>query len=971
MAPQSCYTAACSRSFNQESTLRKLHFVAVLLAALPLLFLSPATGSAQQALDYDVTNGHFYTQADGAPLGTSPVGYAITNDDGVPFWDAYQKYGGPYVLGYPVTGRFVYDGFVTQAMQKAVFQWRPELGRVLFLNTFDALHDKGLDGWLQAYRQTPPPFDTSPDTGLSWDQVKARHLAFLDQNQAIKTLFLSDPAWLDHYGLPVSYADEGNSFVIRAQRATLQYWKQDVPWAKAGDVSVANGGDLAKEAGLWPANALVPQQPVTSLDHDIPNGHFFTQANGQPLGTSPTGYAVTNDAGIPFWDEFKRLGGPTALGYPVSQRFIYDGFVTQAMQKVVFQWRPDVKQVWFLNTFDALHDKTKDDWLLVYRQTPKPFDTSPDTGLTWDQVVARHQGFLDQNQAIKKVYFADPSPIDHFGLPVAYADEGNSFVIRAQRATFQYWKEDVPWAKAGDVSVANGGDLAKEAGLWPANALVPQQPVTSLDHDIPNGHFFTQANGQPLGTIPTGYAATNDRSVPFWDAFQQYGGQYALGYPVSQRFIYDGFVTQAMQKVVFQWRPDVKQVWFLNTFDALNDKGKDDWLLVYRQTPRPFDTSPDTGLTWDQVVARHQGFLDQNQAIKKVYFADPSPIDHFGLPLAYADEGNSFVIRAQRATFQYWKEDVPWAKAGDVSVANGGDLAKEAGLWPANALVPQQPVTSLDPGVSQAPPFTGIYKAKSPEYGMNIFLWGQPATTQRDLQKVQTAGFGWQKALFQWRAIEGAGKGQFDWREADRVVKASNDAGIKIIARVDFQPGWARADGATNGPPDNFQDYSDFMFALVDRYKTGSPFGRVHAVALWNEPNLAREWGDKKPDAVQYVALLKAGYEGSKKADPNVTVISAKQIWLLEFGWTSDEVHPEYAWHRVTEAQKAQYIVDAYKWAATNWSPWIGVMTVWNLPDPNWTTAREEYWWSIANADGSDRPAYTQLRQARQNGFLP
>jgi len=47
------------------------------------------------------------------------------------------------------------------------------------------------------------------------------------------------------------------------------------------------------------------------------------------------------------------------------------------------------------------------------------------------------------------------------------------------------------------------------------------------------------------------------------------------------------------------------------------------------------------------------------------------------------------------------------------------------------------------------------------------------------------------------------------------------------------------------------------------------------------------------------------------------------------------------------------------------------VMTVWNLPDPNWTTAREEYWWSIANADGSDRPAYSQLKQARQNGFLP
>jgi hypothetical protein len=55
--------------------------------------------------------------------------------------------------------------------------------------------------------------------------VVARHLAFLDQNGPIKDRFLSNPSWLDHYGLPVSYADMGNSFVVRAQRAVFQYWK--------------------------------------------------------------------------------------------------------------------------------------------------------------------------------------------------------------------------------------------------------------------------------------------------------------------------------------------------------------------------------------------------------------------------------------------------------------------------------------------------------------------------------------------------------------------------------------------------------------------------------------------------------------------------------------------------------------------------------------------------------------------------
>ena len=30
-----------------------------------------------------------------------------------------------------------------------------------------------------------------------------------------------------------------------------------------------------------------------------------------------------------------------ALGYPISRRFMWDGFVSQAMQKVVLQWRPE------------------------------------------------------------------------------------------------------------------------------------------------------------------------------------------------------------------------------------------------------------------------------------------------------------------------------------------------------------------------------------------------------------------------------------------------------------------------------------------------------------------------------------------------------------------------------------------------------------------------------------------------------
>lgn len=213
---------------------------------------------AAKPADYDVPNGHFFSQTNGRGK-DSPSGFSVTDEGGVPLWSGFKALGGVDVLGYPVTRRFEMDGFTVQAFQKAVLQWRPEQKSFAFLNTFDVLHDRGRDDWLQTYRQTPPPADTSADAGLPFDRVQARHVAMLDKvPPPLKAAFLADPNWLDHYGLPLASQEWPDSVVVRAQRATLQFWKVAVPWAAAGSVSVANGGDLAKEAGLFPWLAVTP-----------------------------------------------------------------------------------------------------------------------------------------------------------------------------------------------------------------------------------------------------------------------------------------------------------------------------------------------------------------------------------------------------------------------------------------------------------------------------------------------------------------------------------------------------------------------------------------------------------------------------------------------------------------------------------------------------------------------------------------
>jgi putative serine protease PepD len=156
-------------------------------------------------------------------------------------------------------------------------------------------------------------------------------------------------------------------------------------------------------------------------------------------------------------------------------------------------------------------------------------------------------------------------------------------------------------------------------------------------------------------------------------------------------------VDQATQKLILQWNPAAQTVNVVNIFDVLAQLGLDPQLQAKYQTPPAFANGADAGKNWGQVVARHQAELDWNAAIKARYFGDPDPIAHFGLPQSYADEGNVLVVRCQRAVFQQWKGAEPWAKAGEVTIANGGDVAKALGVLPADAATPT-PASSLIAG---------------------------------------------------------------------------------------------------------------------------------------------------------------------------------------------------------------------------------------------------------------------------------
>jgi hypothetical protein len=169
-------------------------------------------------------------------------------------------------------------------------------------------------------------------------------------------------------------------------------------------------------------------------------------------------------------------------------------------------------------------------------------------------------------------------------------------------------------------------------------------------------------------------------------------------------------------------------------------------------------------------------------------------------------------------------------------------------------------------------------------FGVNTFLEQEvdPAKRAQLVQMAYAAGFHWLRQEFPWQDIEIHGKGDFEdrrhepyhsaWDKYDQIVDLAEAQGLELMVRLSTPPAWSRAAGdavGTFAPPDDVQDFADFVSAVVSRYK-----GRIRYYQLWNEPNIYPEWGHYPINPEDYVELLKAGAKAARAADPNVVIIA-------------------------------------------------------------------------------------------------
>src|ERR1700716_2833548 len=156
------------------------------------------------------------------------------------------------------------------------------------------------------------------------------------------------------------------------------------------------------------------------------------------------------------------------------------------------------------------------------------------------------------------------------------------------------------------------------------------------------------------------------------------------------------------------------------------------------------------------------------------------------------------------------------------------------------------------------------------------FSYGTILTALDNAPLARDGGFTLLNAYVAWRAVEPS-RGQFIFDQHDQwgrtsandltnVLNAARANGLKVGLRLDAPPDWAGGTVYKLDPA----DVEDYVYHAV-RHAAGT----IAYVEVFNEMNLPLEWGTSPVDPAAYARILAGAYRGAKRADPNVTVVSA------------------------------------------------------------------------------------------------
>jgi polysaccharide biosynthesis protein PslG len=379
----------------------------------------------------------------------------------------------------------------------------------------------------------------------------------------------------------------------------------------------------------------------------------------------------------------------------------------------------------------------------------------------------------------------------------------------------------------------------------------------------------------PVSASPA-QAQVNDLRFPryfaetgFWvqGAFREYwetrGGLYIFGYPITGVFFEDGMNKQYFQRAIFEFHPEfagTQHEVLLQRLGSIRTEGREHeepFHPLLAQTDANCTFYPQTG---HRLCHGFRTFWNENGGLPNFGYPISEEFDERNDPPPAGDGNVHTVQYYERARFEWHPEN------------RGTRYEVLLGLLGSEYLMrnpaPPDATTRQSPDNPPIDPITGRRFGPHVGFGFNIAWRGDAGGTQfhqQTFDKVNEAGFSWIRIQVTWSDIEPQ-RGQYQFGHVDRIVDHARSNNIRIIASVVKAPRWATGDG-TDGIPSDVRPYEAVMERLGRHFA-----GRIDAYEIWNEQNLAHETGGYV-DIGRYVNLLKAGYTGVKRGDPQAIVL--------------------------------------------------------------------------------------------------
>ncbi len=165
-------------------------------------------------------------------------------------------------------------------------------------------------------------------------------------------------------------------------------------------------------------------------------------------------------------------------------------------------------------------------------------------------------------------------------------------------------------------------------------------------------------------------------------------------------------------------------------------------------------------------------------------------------------------------------------------------------------------------------------EAQDDHFGMNTRVLTAPMA-----DKMTELGAGVVRLAYGWDVIEPNCKGCFNWETTDAWRDEARRTHRTIFASLAYAPAWANGGHPYRYPPVNYQDWYDFVFATVSRYKND-----IYLWGVWNEPNLDEYLQGADPKV--YRSLVIMARAAIRAADPSAMVLGPEVSFHgVKDGW--------------------------------------------------------------------------------------